>query len=211
MYVRRVKRKCGVRGCKNTNSFAISLTREPGNSIIICQDCLREGAKAVGTMKPNQKKNFSTSEEAKIPALFFGSNENDGLKADIATFDETPNLNDNEQNEGSGSAPVDDETTPDKGQGETTPPADNGDQEPKQPDGVDLVGDNSDVEDGTTPPDDDTSDEEVTPVADDVDNIETTPPADVTEFKCPICGRTFDNERGLKTHMRQCKQQNVED
>lgn len=157
MYVRRVKRKCGVRGCKNTNSFAISLTREPGNSIIICQDCLREGAKAVGTMKPNQKKNFSTSEEAKIPALFFGSNENDGLKADIATFDETPLLNDDEQDEGSGSAPVDDETTPDKGQGETTPPA------------------------------------------------------DVTEFKCPICGRTFDNERGLKTHMRQCKQQNVED
>ncbi len=40
MYVRRVKRKCGIRGCKNTDCFAVSRAREIGNTVIICRDCL---------------------------------------------------------------------------------------------------------------------------------------------------------------------------
>ena len=42
MYVKKIKRKCGVRGCKNTESYAISKTREMGNSIIACKECLLE-------------------------------------------------------------------------------------------------------------------------------------------------------------------------
>ena len=42
MYVKKIKRKCGVRGCKNTESYAISKTREMGNSIIACKECLVE-------------------------------------------------------------------------------------------------------------------------------------------------------------------------
>lgn len=42
MYARRVKRKCGVRGCRNTESYAISRTREAGYSVIICKSCLKE-------------------------------------------------------------------------------------------------------------------------------------------------------------------------
>ena len=42
MYVKRIKRKCGVRGCKNTDSYAISKSREAGNSIIACKECLLE-------------------------------------------------------------------------------------------------------------------------------------------------------------------------
>lgn len=41
MYARKIKRKCGVRGCRNTDSYAISRVSEPGNSVIICKDCLK--------------------------------------------------------------------------------------------------------------------------------------------------------------------------
>ena len=43
MFVKRFKRKCDVRGCKNTaNVFLISKRREMGNTIAICTDCLKE-------------------------------------------------------------------------------------------------------------------------------------------------------------------------
>ena len=42
MYVKKIKRKCGVRGCKNTETYAISKSREAGNSIIACKNCLIE-------------------------------------------------------------------------------------------------------------------------------------------------------------------------
>lgn len=42
MYVKKIKRKCGVRGCKNTDTYAISKSREMGNSIIVCESCLVE-------------------------------------------------------------------------------------------------------------------------------------------------------------------------
>lgn len=46
MYVKRVKRKCSVRGCRNTDCFAISRTREMGNSVIICTECLEDALQA---------------------------------------------------------------------------------------------------------------------------------------------------------------------
>lgn len=42
MNVKKIKRICGVRGCKNTDVFALSKTREVGNSVIICKDCLKD-------------------------------------------------------------------------------------------------------------------------------------------------------------------------
>ena len=47
MYTRKIKRKCGVRGCRNTVSYALSKTREMGNSVIICADCLKASLEAV--------------------------------------------------------------------------------------------------------------------------------------------------------------------
>lgn len=47
MYLRKVKRKCSVRGCKNTQAYAVSRTREAGNSIIMCKQCMEDAAKAV--------------------------------------------------------------------------------------------------------------------------------------------------------------------
>lgn len=42
MNVKKIKRKCDVRGCGNTDSFCISRSRELGGSVIICKRCLSE-------------------------------------------------------------------------------------------------------------------------------------------------------------------------
>ena len=42
MHSKKLHRKCSVRGCKNTESFVISLTRELGGSVIICRECLEK-------------------------------------------------------------------------------------------------------------------------------------------------------------------------
>lgn len=48
MKVKKIKRICGVRGCKNTkNVYALSLRNEMGNSVIMCEDCMREALKSV--------------------------------------------------------------------------------------------------------------------------------------------------------------------
>jgi hypothetical protein len=48
MFVKKFKRKCDVRGCKNTaNVFLISKRREMGNTIGICTDCLKEAQSSI--------------------------------------------------------------------------------------------------------------------------------------------------------------------
>lgn len=48
MYVKKIRRRCGNRGCRSTsNVYAISKTREMGNSIIVCEDCLRDALKTI--------------------------------------------------------------------------------------------------------------------------------------------------------------------
>jgi hypothetical protein len=42
MYVKKIKRKCDVRGCKCTETYSISKSREMGNSIIACKECLMD-------------------------------------------------------------------------------------------------------------------------------------------------------------------------
>lgn len=43
MFIKKFKKKCGVRGCKNThNVFLISQRREMGNTVAICRDCMKE-------------------------------------------------------------------------------------------------------------------------------------------------------------------------
>ena len=48
MFVKRFKRKCSVRGCKNTtNVYLVSKRREMGGTIGICTDCLKEATKDI--------------------------------------------------------------------------------------------------------------------------------------------------------------------
>ena len=68
MNIRKVKRKCSVRGCKNTDCFAISKVREVGNSVIICASCLKDGVEAVEGYIPEPKKKHKTA-----PPLFYNN------------------------------------------------------------------------------------------------------------------------------------------
>jgi hypothetical protein len=46
MFIKKIKRICSVKGCKNThNVFIISKRREVGGSVVICTDCLKEALK----------------------------------------------------------------------------------------------------------------------------------------------------------------------
>ena len=57
MNVKKIKRKCGVRGCKNTASFVISKTREMGGSVIMCRDCMIDALKSTeGYVEPEKVK-----------------------------------------------------------------------------------------------------------------------------------------------------------
>lgn len=70
MYVRRLKRKCGVRGCRNTVTFAISRSRELGNSVIICEDCLKSAVNEIENIASGAKDNVPVN-NSPAPVLFF--------------------------------------------------------------------------------------------------------------------------------------------
>ena len=142
MYVRKVKRKCGVRGCKSFEAFAISKTREPGNSIIICRECLKDANKSVTEMKPNEKNNIRKRSTGEVPGLFF----NKQVFAEI----EKDEVYD-----------IEEENPLEKEDGE------------------------KDEHDQTQTSDNQTEEKE-----------------DV--FKCPGCGKVFESEKGLKSHLRYC-------
>ena len=62
MYVKKIKRICGVRGCKNTDVFALSKTREMGNSVIICKDCLKDALASIDNyVEPEKVKKERTA------------------------------------------------------------------------------------------------------------------------------------------------------
>lgn len=158
MFVRQVKRKCGVRGCKSTDCFAISRTREVGNTVIICKSCLGKALGAIDEIDPKTKSNIPALDNTAAPSLFFNAGAlgktgaNNGLTADTAAACENPTVSE-EQTE------------------------------------LRTGGDGACVADNIA------------------DGEETTPSEDIAEFKCPVCGKTFDSEKGLKAHKRYCKKE----
>lgn len=56
MNVKKAHRKCMVRGCKETKEvFALSITREMGNSVMMCRKCLEDGLSAVQALTGGSK------------------------------------------------------------------------------------------------------------------------------------------------------------
>ncbi len=47
MKVKRLRRKCDVRGCKNLDTYTLTRVREFGHSVIMCESCLKDALKAV--------------------------------------------------------------------------------------------------------------------------------------------------------------------
>ena len=200
MFVKGVKRKCSVRGCKNTDCFAISRTREVGNTVIICKSCLGKALGAIDDIDPKTKSNIPAVDNTKAPSLFFnakalGKTETkNGLTADVVTVDENPTL------------------TPDNGQGETTPPADVDDGNKVTPPAEDVppvpgAEDGINEEAETVEPEEQTEPDNGSKDVPSPDLGDTASTADVQPHTCPNCGRSFDSKNGLNTHLRYCKPQ----
>ena len=51
MYVKKLRRKCGVKGCKCTDSYVISRSRDCGYSVIMCKSCLVEALEAIDAIE----------------------------------------------------------------------------------------------------------------------------------------------------------------
>ena len=47
MRARKIKRICGVRGCRNTDCYVIARFCEFANSVIICKSCLKDALTAI--------------------------------------------------------------------------------------------------------------------------------------------------------------------
>ncbi len=58
LYVRKVRRKCNVRGCRCIDSYAISWTKEAGNTIIACKKCLEEAVKEINALPEGARSNL---------------------------------------------------------------------------------------------------------------------------------------------------------
>lgn len=62
-----------MRGCKNTDCFAISRNREVGNTVIICKSCLSEALGDIGEIGPEAKSNIPNRVKTAAPVLFFNA------------------------------------------------------------------------------------------------------------------------------------------
>ena len=62
-----------MRGCKNTDCFAISRNREVGNTVIICKSCLSEALGDIGEIGPEAKSNIPDRVKTAAPVLFFNA------------------------------------------------------------------------------------------------------------------------------------------
>ena len=65
-------RKCDMRGCRNKNSYSLTIVNEFGNSIILCEECMRKIAVlAVNLLDKNAKHNSVIEiTEANVNAVF---------------------------------------------------------------------------------------------------------------------------------------------
>lgn len=128
MNAKYVKRLCSVRGCKNTDSFMISLTREMGNSVIICRECAKA---AFGAIKTAEKAKPVEKKKTGIPPLFFNSYirvaadepKNDGVNgtpSDTNNDDSTNNANESHGAEGADGTNATDGTSEQGGANATT-------------------------------------------------------------------------------------------
>ncbi len=62
MRFKKIKRQCGVRGCRNIVSYALSKNRELGNSVIICRACLEEALKDIVKSETHEIKSDKDTE-----------------------------------------------------------------------------------------------------------------------------------------------------
>jgi hypothetical protein len=84
--VRKIKKQCDVRNCKNTDCFAISRSRESGKSIIICGECANE----IGPAVVEFLESYVEPEKAAPEPLFFSA----GVAEEVEITEDDNNDND---------------------------------------------------------------------------------------------------------------------
>ncbi len=89
MNIHRVNRMCSVKGCHNTNSYAISNSGEFGG-VIICENCLTDALAAIKAAKETGKNKASvgTVKPRKNTPLFFHPTDEVKAKERLLTTDE---------------------------------------------------------------------------------------------------------------------------
>ena len=71
MVIKKVNRLCSVKGCKSTQSYAISRSNEYGG-VIICKECLNDALNAVNIAEESGKTKLKTKEaSSEAPASLF--------------------------------------------------------------------------------------------------------------------------------------------
>ena len=67
MIAKKVKRKCDVRRCRNTDCYSISYCSESGATVIICADCIAKANELINlkkeAVKPSVKKTEKPAEK----------------------------------------------------------------------------------------------------------------------------------------------------
>ena len=95
-------RKCDMRGCRNKNSYSLTIVNEFGNSIILCEECMRKIAVlAVNLLDKNAKHNSVIEiTEANVNAVFAPliqayAEKDSGESTEVEDTSETEVTNDN--------------------------------------------------------------------------------------------------------------------
>lgn len=70
IYAKRIRRQCGMRGCRNTDTYSLSQFNEiAAGNIIICKDCLKAAMEAVESCTMPEV-DYSRKAQSPPPPLF---------------------------------------------------------------------------------------------------------------------------------------------
>ena len=81
MYVKKLKRICDVKGCKCKETYALSLSKDFGKSVIICKSCLGKALGAIDDVDPVTRTNIKPQKATGAPPLFFNNHETKVLES----------------------------------------------------------------------------------------------------------------------------------
>lgn len=67
--IKKIKRQCMVRGCKNKDTYSVSCSKELGNSIHICKECAEGIMEAIAEKYPDTVFKEKTEAEEKAEGV----------------------------------------------------------------------------------------------------------------------------------------------
>ena len=65
MYIKKVDLSCGVKNCRNKESYMISKSKEAGATVIICGECIKEAYEKIFAKAEEKPKKTTVRKSAK--------------------------------------------------------------------------------------------------------------------------------------------------